>query len=107
MMRCDCSERVGIKIDSIKLFEELKIFFEERVEQGVFKEIKVKEPYYVWKNGWFKRVKWYADKWYKCKACGVLWEFKYPDFPAQGFVKKYVDGIYTGKEVVKSGFYQQ
>ena len=35
-----------------------------------------------------KAMKWYADKWYKCLKCGVLWEFVYPDFPAQGSVRK-------------------
>lgn len=43
-------------------------------------------------------VKWYADKWYKCKDCGALWEFDYPDFPASGFVRKFDDGVYRPKE---------
>ena len=36
----------------------------------------------------------YADKWYKCKCCGTLWEFLYPDFPMKGFVRKFPDGKY-------------
>ena len=48
-------------------------------------------------------MKWYADKWYKCNVCGTLWEFRYPDFPTRGFVRKFPDGKYTGKEVVKDG----
>lgn len=50
MRQCDCCERIGVKINSIKLFEELKSFFDEQVEQGIFSEIRVKEPYYVWKG---------------------------------------------------------
>lgn len=103
MRQCDCCERIGVKINSMKLFEELQSFFDEQVEQGIFSEIRVKEPYYVWK-GFFEKTKWYADKWYKCNVCGVLWEFKYPDFPANGFVRKFPDGKYTGKEVVKDGY---
>ena len=29
-MKCDCSERIGIEINSMKLFEDLKKFFEEQ-----------------------------------------------------------------------------
>ena len=41
---------------------------------------------------------WYADKWYRCNACGTLWEFQYPNFPAAGEVRKFEDGIYPGPE---------
>ena len=34
-------------------------------------------------------------------CCGCLWEFKYPDFPAKGFVRKFADGIYHQKEIGK------
>lgn len=88
MMRCDCDERIGIKINSWKQFEQLKTFFEEQVEKGLFIEIPVKKPYYIGHSINGKVVKWYADKWYKCLECGVLWEFIYPDFPAQGSVRK-------------------
>lgn len=43
MISCDCDERIGIKIDSWKQFEELKEFFEEQVK----KEYLLK---YLWKN---------------------------------------------------------
>ena len=55
-------------------------------------EVPVAKPYY---NGF----EWKADKWYKYKSCGCLWEFKYPDFPAKGFVRKFANGIYHQKEI--------
>lgn len=87
--KCDCDERIGIKINSWKQFEELKAFFEEQVEEGIFVEIPVEKPYYIGYSSDGKEMKWYADKWYKCVECGVLWEFIYPDFPAQGSVRKF------------------
>ena len=103
MRQCDCCERIGVKINSIKLFEELQSFFDEQVEQGIFSEKRMRELYFKWK-GFFEKTNCYADKWYKCNVCGVLWEFKYPDFPANGYVRKFPDGKYTGKEVVKDGY---
>lgn len=47
MISCDCDERIGIKIDSWKQFEELKEFFEEQVKKGIFIEIPVEKPYYI------------------------------------------------------------
>ena len=87
-MNCDCNERIGTKINSWKQFEELKEFFEGQIKKGLFIDIPVKKPYYIGYSADGKAMKWYADKWYKCLACGVLWEFKYPDFPAQGSVRK-------------------
>lgn len=101
-LNCDCDERVGTKINSLKFFEELKLFFEEQVSKNIFTEIEEKEPFYIWKNG-SKTVKWYAEKWYKCNCCGCLWEFSYPDFPAQGFVRKFPNGFYKPKEIVVDG----
>jgi hypothetical protein len=94
---CDCKERYDIEIDSYNLFEELKSFFEEQVRKGVFKEVPVTEPFYIGYSE-IKReeIKWYATKWYKCKVCGCLWEFDYPDFPSKGFVRKFQNGIYSG-----------
>lgn len=95
-IECDCKERYGIKINSYKLFEELKFFFKEQVRNGVFNDIPVAEPFYVGHselkgvNG----IKWYATKWYKCNVCGCLWELDYPDFPAKGFLRKFEDGRY-------------
>lgn len=96
-LECDCNERVGVKIDSMKLFRELKEFFHTQIEKGIFKEEEVTKPFYIWKgNG--EEKKWYATRWYKCLKCGCLWEFNYPDFPASGFVRKFDDGIYYEKE---------
>ena len=100
-LKCDCENRIGIEINSHKLFLEIKEFFETEVKKGIFVEEKDKKPYYVWKSNeeW---VFYFATKWYRCKVCGCLWEFQYPDFPAKGFVKKYPDGIYTGTETVEA-----
>lgn len=88
MVICDCDERIGVKINSWRQFEELKTFFEKQVEKRVFLEIPVEKPYYIGYGVSEKAMNWYADKWYKCLKCGALWEFVYPDFPAQGFVRK-------------------
>ncbi len=90
---CECSERYETKIDTWKLFEEIKSYFEEQVSLGVYEDISVTEPYYVGQSD-AQTIKWYADKWYRCKICGCLWEFVYPDFPANGFVRKFPDGVY-------------
>lgn len=90
---CDCHERVGIVINSLKNFQELKGFFSRQVSLGIFEDVPVKKPFYQWKT-----VKHYADKWYQCKVCGCLWEFIYPDFPAKGRVRKFPDGRYRDEE---------
>lgn len=90
MRKCDCSERIGIKINSWKLFEELKAFFEEQVKQGIFVDVPVEKPCCVGHHDDGTTLEWYADKWYKCRCCGTLWEFEYPDFPAQGEVRKLI-----------------
>lgn len=101
MINCDCHERIGIEINSYQLLLELKTFFEEQVKKGLFLELPVVEPYFQGYNLPPDKVKdeykWYADKWYKCKKCGTLWEIKYPDFPAKGFVRKFADGKYQMK----------
>lgn len=105
MIKCDCEERKGIEINSIQLFKELQAFFEKQVINGFFSDVKVECPYYVWIDEVSaEKVEWYANKWYKCNCCGTLWEFNYPDFPTKGFVRKYEDGKYNGKEVRKSGY---
>ena len=38
MMKCDCSERIGIEINSMKLFEDLKKFFEEQIGRASCRE---------------------------------------------------------------------
>ena len=47
MRKCDCNERMGVKINSWQQFEELKNFFEEQVKKRVFVEIPVERPYYI------------------------------------------------------------
>lgn len=88
MIKCDCNERVGIKVNSWKQFEDLKSFFKEQIQNGLFIEIPIEEPYHVGHGANGDLMEWYADKWYKCQDCGVVWEFVYPDFPAQGSVRK-------------------
>lgn len=89
---CDCHERIETKINSCRQFEELKSFFSSQVERGVFKDVQVQKPYYSWRT-----FHYYADKWYKCKCCGCLWEFIYPDFPAYGMIRKFPDGKYKSE----------
>lgn len=101
--KCDCDERIGVEINSFKLLEELKIFFDEQIDLRKFSEIPVSEPYFSGYNlkpdEIKEEYKWYADKWYKCSCCGTLWEIRYPDFPAKGFVRKFPDGKHTLKEI--------
>jgi len=96
-LKCDCTRVEEQKITSIKQFKDLELFFNQEVENGIFKEIKVTEPYYIG-HGKSQDLIWYADKWYICTYCKTLWEFNYPDFPAAGFVRKFTDGIYHSKE---------
>ena len=91
--KCDCNERIGIDVSTQKEFMELKDFFNQQVEDGIFKDVPVTEPFYVG-EGKLESISWYAKKWYKCSYCGCLWEFDYPDFPAKGFVKKFEDGVH-------------
>lgn len=95
---CECNERTGTKINSFNLFEEIKVFFEKTVEAGIYTDIPVKEPYYIGKGNDGYKLECYADKWYKCNVCGCLWEFIYPDFPAEGDVKKFKNGKHILEE---------
>ena len=97
-MKCDCAERIGIRINSYNFFIELKEFFKGQVQKGIFEDVPVEEPYYIGYSEDSDPLYWYADKWYRCNACGTLWEFRYPDFPAVGRVRKFEDGIYPGPE---------
>ena len=101
MIRCDCAERIGIEVKTWKEYEELKCFFEKQVKNDIFVEELAAQPYYIWKNR-NRKIGYYATKWYRCRSCGCLWEFEYPDFPANGFVKKYSDGIYSGTTVIEN-----
>lgn len=88
---CDCNERIGTTIDSIKMENYIKKWSSENLEKGIFKELEVSTPYYVGK-GVTQTIKWYADKWYSCCSCGTFWEIIYPDFPANGEVRKFISG---------------
>ena len=68
-------------------------FFKLQTDLCIFEGLQPEVPYYTWQgNG--PAQKWYASCWYRCKACGCLWEVLYPDFPAKGFVRKFADGHY-------------
>ena len=60
-IECDCNERYGVEINTYKLFEELKDFFETQVKMGVFSDIPVTEPFYVGKSD-INEIKWYANQ---------------------------------------------
>ena len=96
---CDCCERTSIDISSDKQLQTVKEFFELNIQKGTFVNVTQKKPYYefIGKDG--VSYKNFADYWYVCNSCGCLWEFKLPDFPANGFVKKHFEGIdkYKGK----------
>lgn len=94
MIQCDCAERTGIEINSYDLFVELREFFEKQTAEGIFAAIPAKEPHYIGYDSVGKAYKWYATAWYQCNACGTLWEFLHPNFPACGFVRKFADGQY-------------
>ena len=97
---CNCAEMDEEEIiDTWQKFKKAREYFETQVKQGVFEEEKVNEPYYTWNSktvvGPLGHVKYYATKWYKCRVCGCLWEFEYPDFPSRGFVRKLKNGKYV------------
>lgn len=90
---CDCAQRTETSISTQRAFEETKDFFERQKSAGIFREIAPEQPYYTWRDG-AREIKWFATKWYRCEQCGCLWEVQYPDFPAEGFVRKFPAGIY-------------
>ncbi len=92
-LKCDCNERFDAKINSYKAFTMLKEFFTLQTEKGLFSEINVKQPYFISES--YPRQKYYATKWYKCNCCDCLWEFIYPDFPANGYVRKFKNNNYS------------
>lgn len=76
-----------IEIKSLSDLNNWKEYFSLKVSENVFKEIVVDQPYYIVK-GTSQTIEWYADKWYKCLKCNAILEVKYPDFPANGFIRK-------------------
>ena len=40
MIKCECSERIGSVINSYKLYEDIKLFFEEQVKEDIFSKIR-------------------------------------------------------------------
>ena len=85
--KCNCDNLYETEINSLELFQELKEYFEQTVKQGTFNDIVVKKPYHVYESP-ENTIKWYAKKWYQCPLCHCIWEFKYPDFPAKGAIRK-------------------
>jgi len=94
---CECLNRYPAEINSVAFFNEVKAFFEKQVSLGIFEDMPVTKPYYRWKTK-DRDVEWYADKWYVCSSCGCLWELQYPEFPAKGVVRKFVDGQFKEEE---------
>ncbi|MBP3541398.1 MAG: hypothetical protein J6K72_06250 [Clostridia bacterium] len=92
-LKCDCENRIETEINSVRQDEEIRGFFFRETEKGVYLEMKPELPYYTWAHG-SRKVTWFATKWYKCNACGCLWEYNEPDFPAKGFVRKFSSGSY-------------
>lgn len=95
-LKCECADRYEADIDTWALFEEIKRYFEEQVSLGIYEDNPVEGPYYIGHSK-TQELRWYANKWYRCKSCGCLWEFRHPDFPANGFVRKFPDGVYYEK----------
>ena len=95
-MECDCIERCGTVVCSLKEFDRLSVFFENQVKNGIFKE--------VFNDKFYNIYRYYSRfgidvRWYKCRCCGTLWEFIYPDFEkTNGHIRKFKDGIYNEYE---------
>ena len=97
-LNCKCAERCETKINSFTLFQEIKLFFEDEVKKGIYQDVPVKIPFYLgYSELQSKNIASYVAKWYKCNVCGCHWEFNYPDFPVQGFVRKFRDRQYHPK----------
>ena len=85
---CDCSERIGVEIDSMKLFDEIRVFFQEQVDKDVFIDLTDYSTIWHEHGGTEKEIYRDTTKKYKCRSCGCFWEFCYPEFPASGRVTK-------------------
>ena len=92
-LECDCEERVGIEINSFKLFKSIESFFQSQVSKGIFEDVSDYSKIWHEHGGSQKELYITTTKQYKCIACGCLWELQYPEFPAVGLVRKFPDGI--------------
>ncbi len=99
--KCLCDIKFETEINSLSKLEAIKNYFNEQKENGIYIEEQAKTPYYVYEDV-NEHKEYFASKWYICTICGCLWEIEFPDFPAKGFVRKYKDGLYTGKTVVNA-----
>lgn len=88
MIKCDCSSLKETEINSYKLFEELKMYFNKKVEENVFQDVAVKRPLQIIGDNGECITQWYPTKWYQCNECDTIWAFEYPDFPAKGHIYK-------------------
>lgn len=100
MIKCDCGNRYGAEITSLKMFDSINAFFIECKNKNIYKEIKIKKPYYTY--NYFLRC--YADKWYRCRCCGTLWELEFPDEKGGAWVRKFSDGKYRKFEKNKYNY---
>jgi len=92
-IKCECNERHETEIKSIKIFHEIKTFFEEQTDAGIYSDIPVSKPLQILDNRQRSVIQWYPTKWYRCNSCKIIWAFNYPEFPAKGGVFKLdVDG---------------
>ena len=78
--KCSCNDIEEAKINSMKLFKQLKSHF----ESDEYEEVTVQKPLKIMDNNQDVVTQWYPTKWYRCKINNILWAFQYPDFPAQG-----------------------
>lgn len=101
---CDCKDRNGIRIDSYKLFRELDEFFRAQVSKGIFDDISDYSRIWYEHGGSEKNIYRETKKCFVCKACGCLWEFIYPEFPAAGQILKHPTGVSTKKEAQTHGY---
>ncbi len=81
---CECVNRYETVINSLALFTEVKEFF----ERDTFEDAPITVPLQILDDYGKTVTQWYPDKWYRCRVCGQLWAFDYPDFPARGTVFK-------------------
>jgi len=86
------------------LFEEIKHFFESEVSKGTYENVTITEPLVISDASGIPVVTWYPTKWYRCKICGMVWAFDYPDFPAKGCVYKLTS---KGDPVTNSIFWKR